>query len=534
MRDLSMTDEAPKNKTTISSSEKAEEILSIQRHYFREFLDSLEKHGANQQFITSISGILEHPVYSKMLGDITKNDGLLKTAVGFLRNSVNPGATISQECIEKLIDDIMSKMRKALLENERKATRKVPDDDVYIRMLDDVKKKTEKSKLIPDKLKDCEVQIGIRKLIKQWQTKGLELNDTSVVEFLYVYDYAVQKTCTKEEDKEIFRLRNTQRVTIMTLLTSKSKNTLMQVSTGEGKSLIVTGVAIAFALCRNKENKKKKIDVITSNDVLARRDSTLSVADGGLRDLYEYFNISVANNCSQWVDERTQAYNAAVVYGQLANFQRDYLLDKFYGHNVRGDRTMDLVIIDEVDCMLLDRGNNALYLSHDIPGMEMLESLYVFIWEKIRSSSTGSDKMAIIKCIKSAVLYDLYGAITKEDLESIHGPLKDKPSEKNALWDHLIEKKVIDPQGCLLMEGKIKDINFEPKLNPKIIFYLHSVAKRERSIRLPEHLMSFVDRHLDTWLDNAMQALELRRDEDYVVDQDRTDASPDLNPQRCA
>ncbi|KAI9551246.1 hypothetical protein GHT06_011396 [Daphnia sinensis] len=375
-------------------------------------------------------------------------------------------------------------------------------------------------------------QERIKKLIKQWQTNGLKLSDNnSVVDFVFVYDYAVRKTCTKKGNKQTFRLRDTQRVAIMTLLTSEYKNTLTQVSTGEGKSLIVTGVAIAIALCRNEDNKCKKIDVITSNDVLARRDSTLSVADGGLRDLYEYFNVSVANNCSQWVDERTQAYNAAVVYGQLANFQRDYLLDEFYGHNIRGDRTMDLVVIDEVDCMLLDRGINTLYLSHDIPGMEMFESLYVFIWEKIRSSSIGSDEFDIKESVKSAVLYDLYGAISKDDLESIHSPLKDQPSEKNALWDHLIETKVIDPQGRLLMEDKIETINFKPQLDPKIIFYLRNVVKRERRIRLPEHLMPFVDRHLVSWLDNAMQALELKRDEDYVVDQDRIDTCPDLHPQ---
>ncbi|KAI9551247.1 hypothetical protein GHT06_006398 [Daphnia sinensis] len=369
------------------------------------------------------------------------------------------------------------------------------------------------------------------KLIKEWQTDGLKLNHTSIVDFVFVYDYAVQKKCTKKGDEQTFRLRDTQRVTIVTLLLSEGKNVLTQVSTGEGKSLIVAGVAIAFALCRNKENKKKKIDVITSNDVLARRDSTLTVADCGLRDLYEYFNVSVANNCSQWVDERTQAYNAIVVYGQLANFQRDYLLDNFYDHNIRGDRTMDLAIIDEVDCMLLDRGSNTLYLSHDIPGMEMLESLYVFIWGKIRSSSNGSNHIEIIKSIKSAILHDLYGAITKDDLESIHSPLKDKPSEKNALWDHLVETKVIDLQGRLLMEDTIESINFNPQINPKVKFYLSSVAKRERSIRIPEHLMPFVDLHLDTWLNNAMQALELKRDEDYVVDQDRTDTNPNLNPQ---
>ncbi|XP_045032570.1 uncharacterized protein LOC116927885 isoform X2 [Daphnia magna] len=457
----------------------------------------------------------------------------LKTAVILLQDALHSKATPSQEYDERNIDDIIEKMKIDVPQDNESDINKS-----YHTSLAAVEKNVKDSKSMSDQMKKSDEQEyklseeRIKKLIKQWQKNGLELNDESVVDFVYVYDYAVQKTCTKKGDKQIFQLRDTQRVTIMALLLkSEKKITLTQVSTGEGKSLIVTGVAIAFALCRNKEKKNKKIDVITSNDVLAHRDSATSVADGGLRDLYEYFNVSVANNCSQWVDERALAYNAAVVYGQLANFQRDYLLDTFYGHNIRGDRTMDLIVIDEVDCMLLDRGNNVLYLSHDIPGMEMLESLYVFIWEKIRSSSIDSDKLAVQELVKSAVLHDLYGVISKDDLESISDFLKDKPSEKNALWDHLIETKVINSQGHLLIEGNIENIKFKPQMDPKIRFYLRSVAKRERNIQIPTHLMSFVELHIDTWINNAMKALELQRDEDYVVDQDRTDTSPDLNPQ---
>jgi hypothetical protein len=195
-----------------------------------------------------------------------------------------------------------------------------------------------------------------------------EGNELLLAEYLHLYDSVVRHVMG-------FPLRDTQRVAIMFLINHFliKKNILVQVSTGEGKSLIVAGVAIFCALTG------LKVDVVTSNDVLALRDSTLSVADGGLRDLYEYFKVGVANNCSQSQDVRAKAYNSAVVYGELANFQRDYLLHTFYGLNVRGDRKFDFVIVDEVDCMLLDRGSNTLYLSHNIPGMEMLESLYVFI-----------------------------------------------------------------------------------------------------------------------------------------------------------
>ncbi|EFX76442.1 hypothetical protein DAPPUDRAFT_55061, partial [Daphnia pulex] len=231
-----------------------------------------------------------------------------------------------------------------------------------------------------------------------------------------------------------------------------STSTLAQVSTGEGKSLIVAGVAIAHAL------SGKKIDVIISNDVLALRDSNMSVADGGLRNIYEYFKVKVANNCSHTEDDRVKAYDSAVVYGELANFQRDYLLDSFYGCNIRGDRTFDLVIIDEVDCLLLDRGNNTLYLSHDIPGRLLV----------------------------------------------------DKPECIAGIKINYIEN---------------------PDLNLKLIFYFRNVIERKRQIRIPSHLLSFVDRHLDTWLENALFAMYLKPEVDYVVDQDRTDKSTDLNPQ---
>jgi preprotein translocase subunit SecA len=352
--------------------------------------------------------------------------------------------------------------------------------------------------------------------------------------FLCVFDYAVEHIMG-------FKLRDTQRVAITTLLVHGylgHSKTLAQVSTGEGKSIIVAGLAIGFALFRTKKMKNNrrnnKVDVITSNDVLALRDSNLPVAKGGLKELYEFFNVTVANNSSKSADERIKAYSMDVVYGQLANFQRDYLLDEFYNRGIRGDRPTVYGIIDEVDCMLLDRGNNMLYLSHDIPGMEMLETLYIFIWEKIQHHS--------VEMVKSHILYDLYGQIKEEDLENIHAPLGREKSERHAIWTHLIEKKVIDRQGRLLInevsEITKEKIDYVPKnetmkektLNTKIVFYFQTIAERERRIRIPSHLLDFVDRHLETWLDNARRALELKQDEDYVIDHDRSDPSTDLNP----
>lgn len=203
--------------------------------------------------------------------------------------------------------------------------------------------------------------------------------------------------------------------------------------------------------------------------------------EGALRNLYTFFKVNVANNCSQSEYDRVKANDSNVVYGELCNFQRDYLLNIFYHCNIRGDRTFNFVIVDEVDCMLLDIGNNTLYLSHDISGIEMLESLYVLIFEKIHQPMER-------EAIKSAVFFYMYGAITRNNLNSIHEPLEVHPSEKNALWNHVIERKVIDSQGRILIQDANKitnnTFNYQSKyvqsgLNHHLAFFFRNVVRRE-------------------------------------------------------
>ncbi len=49
----------------------------------------------------------------------------------------------------------------------------------------------------------------------------------------------------------------------------------------------------------------------------------------------------------------------------------------------------------QVDSMLLDKGHNIMYLSHAIPGMNALESLFAFIWNLVhgRDITDGSEEV---------------------------------------------------------------------------------------------------------------------------------------------
>ncbi|XP_046642470.1 uncharacterized protein LOC124327556 isoform X2 [Daphnia pulicaria] len=479
--------------------QKVEDWLVNERKYVSFFLLDLEYKNENK-------------LLAKLMSDkkLTMGDTVLNTPGE--NSKLNP----------KSLNEIIAEMEGK--DPENKTTKKI---ETKVNSSESMKYKFLKKEKI--KMKNEQRNEKRKEFVFEFISKKAKKGLCWTEAFLCVFEYSVNFTMG-------FQLRDTQKFAIMALLSngcSGLHKTLAQVSTGEGKSIIVAGVAIGFALSdRFHPNNKKvnhQVDVITSNDVLALRDSNLPVNEGGLKELYEFFNVTVANNCSKNVDERKKAYNMDVVYGQLVNFQRDYLLDTFYHRDIQGGRKMVYGIIDEVDCMLLDGGNNMLYLSHDIPGMEMLESLYVFIWGKIQHHS--------VEIIKSKILYDLYGQITEEDLENIHGPLGQKESKRNALWEHLIEKKVIDRQGRLLFrelsEITEEKINYtvNPKLNPKIVFYFRQIVERERHVRIPDHLLDFVERHLDAWLDNARRALELKQDVDYVIDHDRSDSSPDLNPQ---
>ena len=336
--------------------------------------------------------------------------------------------------------------------------------------------------------------------------------------FLKVYNTVVQSHFG-------FYLTRPQKITILTILrcTNKNPNILGQISTGEGKSLTVAAVAIARAL------SGITVDVITSNLVLAIRDSSKTVKEGGLLEIFEHFGVSVANNCNMDDEKRKIAYSAKVVYGEVATFQKDFLLYTFYGKNICGRRRQQCVIVDEVDCMLLDRGANILFLAHMIPGLEALEALFVHIWMRVNMPDYDHD------LVKAEILANMMGKISQEDLVQVHPSLSDQnQTARNQFWDYLIKSCIIDSTGKLLTKTIISDESFANLENQDIklraVNFFRSVANCKRSLPIPNDLHSFVELHLDSYLQNAITAKNLQRDVHYVVDVDRNRQSLDLNP----
>ena len=168
-------------------------------------------------------------------------------------------------------------------------------------------------------------------------------------------------------------LRDVQLFSVLMMLMSDNSR-IAQISTGEGKSLIIAVLIICKVL------QGFKVDMMTSSMVLAKRDSKEKSS------LFGMFNVRVDTN-----DDKDYNFNGVkrcykdeidVIYGDPSNYQFDILNHEFSGLGTRGNRGFKntVVIIDEVDSMLIDDRSKVAMLSDTMPGMNHLNLIYTSIW----------------------------------------------------------------------------------------------------------------------------------------------------------
>lgn len=128
---------------------------------------------------------------------------------------------------------------------------------------------------------------------------------------------------------------------------------VVQMQTGEGKTLSAVFTAVWNALCG------KKVHILTFNDYLAQRDFNW------MKPVYDYLGISLAvisENAT--LEERKIAYQSEVLYTTAKQAGFDYLTD-FVADS--GDKIiqseLDFAIVDEADSIMIDEGRNPLVIA---------------------------------------------------------------------------------------------------------------------------------------------------------------------------
>lgn len=166
-----------------------------------------------------------------------------------------------------------------------------------------------------------------------------------------------------------------------------------QIKTGEGKSLIIAMLSAYFALLG------RKIDIITTSPDLALPQSKQYTP------FYRSLGLTVDCNAGDDRNCDPNVYKADIIYGTPQDFEAAKLHDglggailerttddqkpettiETDGHLARGDRPYDIAIIDEVDSMFLDTGNECLWLPLTEESPEIIP-LYEAIWKYVSSN----------------------------------------------------------------------------------------------------------------------------------------------------
>jgi preprotein translocase subunit SecA len=130
-------------------------------------------------------------------------------------------------------------------------------------------------------------------------------------------------------------------------------NKIIEVVTGEGKTLIATLPACLFSLFG------KSVHVVTVNDYLAKRDANW------MNPIYDFLGISVGVLISGMsVKDKKNAYKSNIVYGTCSEFGFDYLKDNIVlSKEDKVQNDLSYAIIDEVDSILIDEARTPLIIS---------------------------------------------------------------------------------------------------------------------------------------------------------------------------
>ncbi|HJU09532.1 MAG TPA: DEAD/DEAH box helicase, partial [Candidatus Binataceae bacterium] len=128
---------------------------------------------------------------------------------------------------------------------------------------------------------------------------------------------------------------------------------IAEMKTGEGKTLVATLPAVLNALTG------RGVHVVTVNDYLARRDAEW------MGRIYNFLGLTVGVIVHGLNDqERKEAYNCDITYGQNNEFGFDYLRDNMkFNLEDYVQREHHYAIVDEVDSILIDEARTPLIIS---------------------------------------------------------------------------------------------------------------------------------------------------------------------------
>ncbi|XP_055354382.1 uncharacterized protein LOC129600024 [Paramacrobiotus metropolitanus] len=282
-----------------------------------------------------------------------------------------------------------------------------------------------------------------------------------------------------------------------------SKGQLQQVATGSGKSAIVAVLAAVKAL------EGHTVDIYTSSPVLAERDAQ------EWAPFYQMFGLTCGHNGDKgvYVAKKKPCYDQQIVYGECAQFQFDYLRDKYSGLGTLGGRKTDFAIVDEVDSALIDDSAKLARLSTTLPGMDTLHVLYCLIWDRL------SHIQSHLFSIRERQFY-LEGRITADESIGTFVYEFANPQDELLTIRDLI-RFILEATNVDLETARIFAVdNLEEFVKNHMKTYINSVLESDKlDLQFPVHIKDFAQNQIPLWVDSALAAVKYQENVHYIVDE---------------
>lgn len=262
------------------------------------------------------------------------------------------------------------------------------------------------------------------------------------------------------------------------LFKEKNSGLIEEIYTGEGKTIIISFLAVIKAFQGNK------VDILTSSTVLAKRDAN------EMRNFYNYFGLSV-DYCNRdfaetfrntYLEDYKQrpecfeCYKADIVYGDPLSFEGDILRTNFMGLVGRGNkRDFDCIIIDEIDNICIDNIKNITELLDNFHGYKFLEYIYLFIYNEL----VKLDKKIWKEVEFNEIKHELYILAKKKNI-----------------IDDLVK----------ISKHEFNDLNY---------------LSEKKNIYIPEHLQGFIKNRIKKWCESAFDAMFIyKENKEYIISKD--------------
>ncbi|CAF3995055.1 unnamed protein product, partial [Rotaria sordida] len=477
-------------------------------HFFTIVKESNSREKA--RYFLSILEIISHYKISPKEENYEKILTILKNSTEDWQKEINKIAieiNFSDKGQIKMSKELVQELQSRNSQNENFKTL---DEEKLLDLIEKIKKKIKSSNLLSLLFKniiaeDSNLKNQIPSIsISQWTKDHIRLWANMVKAYIThcidTEDFIIEALAVIKQANFIdtgFHLTDAQILSCLIILNAnKNQGRLLQVGTGEGKSTIISVLAVVYALLGST------VDIITSSPVLAERDAKEK------ENFYSMFDLQCSHNNDKavYLSGPKVCYRKQIVYGEAAQFQFDTLRTEYAELNTLAGRKCDVAIVDEVDSMLIDDSSKIARLASTMSGMDQLQIIYQLLWHQLISLQEK-----IIRLDNKMYLF--YGKIKFEEklitLEyaNEHGDIVSIPDLKT----HLASTSDISNIGKYIPEDDKEDEFIKENLDN----YIRTFIKE--NLKIPKNFSDFVHSQIPKWIDNAITALIYQENVHYIV-----------------